>query len=459
MSIELKREDIDLRHPRRVGRSSFSQRYRMFTVIPSATRLVGSLRDLGYDFFHAVADLVDNSISAGAARVCIDLRFDGQDSWVRISDDGHGMSGARLTEALRFGTRRSYDLSDLGKFGLGLKTASLSQARRLSIASRTNAALNRISARMLSLDHIEALDSWEILNLAPSERAERLIEPLRRGLGTVVLWEDLDRILSYRHPAGERARAGFHALADRLDSHLGMVFHRFLSGEAAGRKKITIRINGVEVEPWDPFARGEPATRSLEPRVFEIEGPEGAGVVKFQPFVLPSRQLFTSEDSFHGLSGPARWNRQQGFYIYRGDRMIQSGGWSYVRTADEHTKLARAAIEFTPELDDAFRVNVAKARVLLPPDLREQLEPELAELVREAQAAYRRLGEAPPRIGKRTRRSIRNGARAPLRNQKPEEPRRVLERAARRAGQLPALRAIVKELQRVAPTVAKELGW
>lgn len=92
----------------------------------------------------------------------------------------------------------------------------------------------------------------------------------------MVLWEDLDRVLSYRYPSGERARAGFDALAERLDSHLGMVFHRFLSGEAAGRRRLTIQINGVEVEPWDPFAISEPATRSLEPRVFEIEGPASA---------------------------------------------------------------------------------------------------------------------------------------------------------------------------------------
>src|SRR4051812_27638698 len=111
---------------------AFSRRYGMFTVIPSASRLVGSLRDLGYDFCHAIADLADNSISARASQIDIELRFDGEDSWIRIADDGLGMSGARLTEALRLGTRRSYDLTDLGKFGLGLKTASLSQARRLS---------------------------------------------------------------------------------------------------------------------------------------------------------------------------------------------------------------------------------------------------------------------------------------------------------------------------------------
>jgi hypothetical protein len=437
-------------------RWSPSHRYRTLTVIPSATRLVGSLRDLGYDFLHAVADLVDNSISAGATRIRIDLRFDGRNSWVRIADNGTGMSGARLTEALRFGTRRFYGLADLGKFGLGLKTASLSQARRLLVASRTNSTLERISARMLSLDHVEACDSWEILNLNPSERSERLVGPLQRQPGTVVLWEDLDRVLSYRYPWGERARAAFHGLAERMDAHLGMVFHRFLAGEVSGGRSLTIEINGVEVEPWDPFARDESGTMALKPRTFEIEsGVNGRGMVKFRPFVLPPREFFSSENSFHRLAGPARWNRQQGFYIYRGNRMIQSGGWSYVRTVDEHTKLARAAIDFGPELDDAFRVNVAKARVLLPPDLKEQLEPEVAELVREAQTAYRkhRVARSQARPGPGHRSLMGEGARKPSRYGP------VLERAARRAGKLRALRAIREELLRLSPTTARDLGW
>jgi hypothetical protein len=135
--------------------------------------------------------------------------------------------------------------------------------------------------------------------------------------------------------------------------------------------------------------------------------------------------------------------------------MIQSGGWSHTRTADEHTKLARAAIDFGPGLDGAFRVNVAKARVLLPPDLREQLEPAVAELVRQAQNAYRKDGA--PRSQTR-----RIPSRPSLRSAGAQETapyRRVLERAARRAGELSALRAIVDELHRVCPTVARELGW
>src|ERR1043166_1683520 len=93
-------------------------------VIPGARRLVKSLRDLGYDFVRAVADLVDNSVAARASRVDITIKFDGADSWVRIADDGAGMAGSTINEAMRYGTERDYEADDLGKFGLGLKTAS-----------------------------------------------------------------------------------------------------------------------------------------------------------------------------------------------------------------------------------------------------------------------------------------------------------------------------------------------
>ena len=107
-------------------------------VIPGARRLIMSLRNMGYDFAQAVADVVDNSIEAGASLVAIDIEFDGDDSWVRIADNGKGMNAEQLREAMRYGAERNYDENDLGKFGLGLKTASMSQCQCLSVASRWN---------------------------------------------------------------------------------------------------------------------------------------------------------------------------------------------------------------------------------------------------------------------------------------------------------------------------------
>lgn len=415
-------------------------------VIPAANRLVQSLRDLGYDFPQAVADLVDNSITARAGRIAVDLRFHGPDSWLRVTDDGHGMTPAEITEAMRYGASQAYKDEDLGKFGLGLKTASLSQCRRVTVASRRGRQRARIGVRVLDLDHVAATNRWEVLAPSPRTVDKRFTETLERAPGTVVLWESLDRILGYKIPWGKRARSALDALAEQLSLHLGMVFHRFLSGEVAGRGRIRILVNGRRVPAWDPFAREEPATRALPGCDLDVETADGAGLVAFQPWVLPPRNRFSSEEAFHRCAGPRRWNAQQGLYIYRANRMIQSGGWCRLRAPDEHLKLARASLDFFPELDSAFEVNVAKVRAVLPANLRERLKSPVEALVRAAQSAYREQETPRESTGRRSRVNGR-----PV-------PRTALEKAARRAGASTAWRRIVTELRGSEPQLAESLG-
>jgi hypothetical protein len=357
-------------------------------VIPSATRPINSLRDLGYEFVAAVADIVDNSIAARATEVKIDFRFDGEDSWVRIADNGIGMSGPEITEAMRFGAERDYASDDLGKFGLGLKTASLSQCSRLTVASRTDRAVRRIEARQWNLAHIRRSNRWEIVNLGADERPDILTEPLVERPGTVVLWEKLDRILGYKVPWGDRAKTGLFKMIEQLEGHLAMVFHRFLAGEARRKKKLCIFINGRKVEAWDPFARSEKHTLGFETDEIELQSADGPGLVGYKAYILPAQSQYSSRKQFDRDAGPAKWNVQQGFYIYRADRMIQSGGWSYMRAADEHTKLARAAVDFFPDLDAAFELNVAKGRVTLPVELRHALKQHVERLTKKAREVY-----------------------------------------------------------------------
>lgn len=428
------------------------QRPDIIKVIPSASRLVRSLRDLGYDFQQAVADLVDNSITAGATKISIDLEFDGPDSWLRIVDNGCGMGGAEITEAMRYGSSRTYGEEDLGRFGLGLKTASLSQCRRLAVAGRTDRSRQSLECRELDLDHVVDADRWEIFVREKHEADQRLVSPLEKGPGTVVLWQSLDRILGYKIPWGKKARSALEALVSQLDLHLGMTFQRFLAGSVTGRRKVQILINGRLVRPWDPFAIGEAATRVLPGINVDVETDEGVGLVRFQPYVLPPREQFSSEDAFHCLAGPRKWNAQQGFYIFRANRLIQSGGWCRMRALDEHLKLARAAIDFYPELDSAFAINVSKVRVVLPPQLRERLRGPVESLVREAQATYR--AHASSDRERRCRPIGHTGGRVI-----PAAARKALEGAARRAGELGALRRIVRELRAHDPTNARNLGW
>ena len=366
------------------------------TLLPSARRLIDSLREIGYDLPSAVADIVDNSIAAAASRVDIKFAFDGTDSWIRIADDGEGMTASVLEEAMRYGTDRSYSVDELGRFGLGLKTASLSQCRRLTVASRRGRARRRIEIRQWDLDHVATSNRWEVLRIEPSRAPAEVVEPLQARPGTVVLWEGLDRILDYRLPAGAAARHGFAALADDVAAHLTMVFHRFLAGEARRRRRLSMTLNAKRLAPWDPFARAEPHTRTLTAQMVPLRSVPGSPRMVVRPYVLPPQERFSSAVAHARAAGPQRWNRQQGFYFYRNHRLIQAGGWSRLRTADEHTKLARVSVDIPPGCDELFRVNVAKMRVLIPPDLRDTMTAIASGVASQAGTSYR---AAPRRTG------------------------------------------------------------
>ncbi len=363
-------------------------------LIPSARRLITSLRDLGYDFSAAVADIIDNSIEAKAQNIAIRIQFSGDDSWVCIADDGTGMDAETLTVAMRYGADRDYSDEDLGRFGLGLKTASMSQCRRLTVASRSDGRRVSIVARQWDLERIEQTDKWQVILLNRRDCPPQVLEPLQSSIGTAVLWERLDRILGYEKPYGEAARKRLAQMTRELEMHLSMVFHRFLEGEARGRQ-LTITINGNRIEPWDPYARSEEFTQKLKTVRISLEHEDIKGTITLQPYILPRQSRFSSGQAFSNAAGPQKWNRQQGIYIYRADRMIQSGGWCRLRTLDEHTKLARVALSFSPKLDSAFKINVAKMRVQMPTEIRRAVEEALVPVVRAAQAEYREGGSKP----------------------------------------------------------------
>lgn len=359
-----------------------------YEVPPSAARLTGSLRDIGYDFHTAVADLVDNSIAAGAHQVDVTLVFDPNASYVLISDDGHGMTPTEMLEALRFGSRRDYARNELGRFGLGLKTGSFSQCRRLSIVSRHTPKRATRTVRTIDLDYVEDIDAWAVLADETGPAIEAALTRLQERPGTVVVWENLDRVLPDRYAESGWGRRRLASLATKTAEHLSMVFHRFIAGEN-GAEPVAISVNDEKLQAWDPFAGDEPNTVSLDAEVFEVETDDGSSDLVFRGYVLPSRDKFSTPDRFERMSGPLKWNRQQGLYIYRANRLVQFGGWNGLRGIDEHTKLARASIDFDTELDEAFQINVAKMSVVLPATLKNMLERPIHDLCVRADAAYR----------------------------------------------------------------------
>jgi len=358
-------------------------------LIPSAKRLIRSLRDIGYEFVEAVADIVDNSVEAQATVVSISLRFDGEDSYLTIADNGIGMAPQEIQEALRFGSSRSYEeADDLGRYGLGLKTASLSQCERLTVSSRRGEERARINSYCWDLGHIERTNRWEVLKVDGEQLPNESWTHLHQTTGTVVIWERLGRLMGYRYPAGEHARKQARLMADSLKSHLGMVFHRFLAGEVYG-KRIAIYVNDERVTPWDPYSRGEKHSQQIDELIIPLEYDHEIYSVRVQPYILPPQSLYSSNRAHLEASGPGKWNRQQGLYIYRSNRIIQAGGWSGLRTSDEHTKLLRIAVFIPSQLDELFQVNVAKKHLTLPRELRGALVREIQPIIQRAQETYR----------------------------------------------------------------------
>jgi len=425
---------------------------KIFNVTPSARRLTNSLRDIGYDFVSALADLVDNSITAEASEVKIDIVFESGSSYILISDNGSGMTKSELTEALRFGTQKEYALNNLGRYGLGMKTASISQCRRLSVLSRRSQNRRQIVSMSLDLDHIDKTDRWEIIEPQETPGVLAALERLNLSQGTVVVWEDLDRIIPEKHQEDGWGRRRLEQSSEKAIEYLGLVFHRFLETSSAMDNPLVLTVNGSKVLPWNPFAPDEPHREELPIQSFEVITNGIVGEVVMRRYVLPSRNNFSTQDAFEQMSGPKKWNRQQGLYVYRADRIIQFGGWSGIRSIDEHTKLARASIEFQTDLDEVFQINVSKMKASIPAEVRGLIERPIQELCHRADAKYRRDGHRSKRTGLKT-------------SEVAPSPKYIndlgpaLVTAAINTGHYKALENIMASLKKSHPEIAKSLGW
>jgi hypothetical protein len=343
--------------------------------------MIESLRGVGYSVETAIADLVDNSIAAGARNVRLDFHFDGPDSWMTLLDDGRGMGSEELRQAMTVGGRSPLETraaGDLGRFGMGLKTASFSQCRRLTVASRPEGG--GLSVRRWDLDYIARPDvnEWRLLT-GPAGGSEDRLKPLEAAAcGTLVLWERLDRVTAgLTHD--RRSEDAFLAMVERTEQHLAMVFHRYLEGPAP-RIRITLK-GSARLRPWDPFLSTHPAT--FPSPVERIPSP--GGLVALQGFVLPHRDQL-DEETWRRAAGRDGWTSQQGFYVYRNDRMLVAGGWlglgePRVWTREEPFKLARLAVSFANTADAEWEVDIRKSVARPPRPVRPRLTA-LADVVR-----------------------------------------------------------------------------
>jgi hypothetical protein len=335
---------------------------------PYAPLLIESMRSLGYSFDTAIADLIDNSVSAQAKNIRI-LLDPSDNPQLIIFDDGHGMDANTLEEALRFGSRGPAEQRsehDLGRFGLGLKSASLSQCRRLIVVSKTNKG---ICAFSWDLDEVNKRNDWSVLEYTQDEIKElpsiELFDEVSSG--TYVLLENFDRIAASSHDV----KKTLDSLIEITEDHLSLVFHRIISENG-----VKMLINGRPIQPKDPFLESHKSTQPLREQSIQINDQK----ITLHPFILPHKNKL-SRDDLKKAGGADDLRTNQGFYIYRCKRLILWGTWFRLLGKDELNKLARVKVDIPNSLDEIWSIDVKKSTASLPDKIRKNLYGSIKESV------------------------------------------------------------------------------
>ena len=358
------------------------QTSRKADATPHAASLIEGLRDIGYSLETAVSDIIDNSITAGAKQIRIITDACIDDPFIAILDDGEGMAEDELIAAMRPGSRNplsARDEPDLGRFGLGLKSASFSQCRRLTVVSRKD---GRTSAAVWDLDEVAIRNEW-MVQLPDDVSGTPGVDELG-DVGTLVLWQKLDRLTGgISHNAAKRAEIINRRIAE-AERHLRLVFHRFTENS----KLLCIMLNGRPLLPLDPFARRNPATIVDPEERLSLNGSE----VEIQSFTLPHHRQM-SKTEWEDIAGPEGHLKSQGFYLYRGRRLILYGTWFGLCRQSELTKLSRVRIDIPNSMDADWKIDVKKSSAQLPPVVRDRLRNVIERIQNGSKRTYLKRGQ------------------------------------------------------------------
>lgn len=349
---------------------------------PCASSMIETFRAIGYSLEAAVADIIDNSISAGAHNIWINRYWNGNESIFTIKDDGCGMNNDELINALRPGAINPLAeraITDLGRFGLGLKTASFSQCRKLSVISKRDNYMPVFWA--WDLDFVTRTNQWSLIHWCPEQFLQEFSEDSHSG--SMVIWTDMDRIIPEKtDPDNESAKAKFSAQFDKVRNHLAMTFHRFIED-----KNIHIFWGDHEIDAWNPFCENESKTQP-----FSQEYISNADGVTIKGYVLPHRKNFSSEAEYKKAEGMKGWVEQQGFYIYRGKRLLLAGDWLGLFRKEEHYKLARIRIDLPNTQDNLWQIDIKKSTAKIPMAYSIQLKAYANTIRSNAEKVYRHRG-------------------------------------------------------------------
>lgn len=352
-------------------------------VIPEAASMIETFRAIGYSLETAVADIMDNSISAGAKNIYIDRIWDGAHTVITIKDDGCGMNNEEIIEAMRPGAQNPLEsraISDLGRFGLGMKTASFSQCRKLTVVSKK--ADHHSAQWTWDLDYVTKTHKWELINWAP-EAFSNVLE--KQVSGTIIIWTDLDRIIPPTTSANDiNAKQKFSDAWARVKSHIAMTFHRFIEN-----KDVTIYWGENKIEAWNPFCLSEKKTQIFPTETLHF----GNSKAEVKGYILPHKNSFSSEEKYKQAEGMNGYPAAQGFYVYRGKRLLLAGSWLNLFRKEDHYKLVRISIDLPNTLDSEWQIDIKKSSAIPPISCREQLRSYALDVRNKGMEVYRHRGK------------------------------------------------------------------
>jgi len=363
-----------------------------YTLPPNPARLIEGLRDTGYEFNTALADIVDNSIDANATQIDIMVEMDGDgDILISVADNGCGMNDTTLLNGMTYGAAGEVDQKRLGKFGLGLKTASTAFCRRLSVITRDSSESPLIKA-IWDLDHVVKTEDWELLLDEPSSYESQLFsETANHSSGTLVTWEKVDRLTKeYQSQGGSYARKALEKFTSGFFQHASMVYQRFLDASDNRARNINMTLNRKSVQSWSPFCESESETTLVADKDLPVElNGKKLGSFHIRAFVLPRKEQFSSAEA---AKKSRLSNSMQGIYIYRENRLIHPADWLGMLTKEPHFTLLRIEFSFNHGLDEAFQVDIKKSRIVLNEKLRDWLITEFLPAPRNAANERYRTG-------------------------------------------------------------------
>jgi len=326
---------------------------------PNPKSTINSYRSFGYNLSTAIADIVDNSLSANANKISIEYKWNGQESYIFVLDDGNGMNKDELILAMTPGSKDPEEErheKDLGRFGMGLKTASFSQCKRLTVITKQENYTT--IKRCWDIDFINKENEWQLLDYISDNSFLDKINSQKSG--TLVLWEKLDRIIGSAESNNESVKNAFYQEMQNVRQHLSLVFHKFIES-----KRIEIFFQNDEIEAFNPFLL------NLNPKP-EMGQPEKFDNVEITYFILPHMSEIGKED-YEKSGGTLGWFQQQGFYVYRGDRLLVAGDWLGLEKKRDYSKLARIAVNFSNANDFNWHLDIKKSTATPPIEIRKEL--------------------------------------------------------------------------------------